>query len=249
MKIGVTLSGGFLKGVAHCGFLSALEYKGLSPSFIAGSSAGAVVGLLYAAGYGPEEILNLSREYSWKKLVKPSLRGAFFSLDGLHSALLDLVGEVDISELKIPFRASVVNLETLKVEFPSRGRAVDIVTASCSIPPLFSPRKVGRNYYFDGGVRNCLPAELPKAYGVSVNICSNVNVLSRKFSPDSLFDVSFRVSLAGVLENQEGRYRYCDIIVNHRLTGNPFDFSSVEDFYRQGYEVTLEVLEREKLWP
>jgi NTE family protein len=51
MKLGLTLSGGFVKGVAHAGLLKALEYKGISPSFIAGASAGALVGALYYAGF------------------------------------------------------------------------------------------------------------------------------------------------------------------------------------------------------
>ena len=243
MKIGVTLSGGFVKGVAHAGFLKALEFKGISPSFVAGSSAGAVVGDLYCAGYSPDEIKEISRSLSWKDIIKPSLRGGFFSLAGLRKKLFDLIGDLNFSELKIPFGLTVVNLKTLKVEFVTEGKVVDYVVASCSIPPFFCAHRVGRNYYMDGGVRNCLPAEMVKTFGCRVNICSNVNVVQHEFDPESLVEVALRTILASVIENQEKRYSYCDILVNHNLEGSMFDFARVDEFFEQGFKNGLSALE------
>jgi NTE family protein len=248
MRVGVTLSGGFVKGIAHGGFLKALEYKGIVPSFVAGSSAGALVGALYCAGYSPDEILSLAKSYSWRKLASLSLKGALFKLDGLYQELVKLLGKVDISELKIPFGLAVVNLKTLKVEFKLRGELPALVVASCSIPPLFSPWEVDGTLYADGGLRNCLPAELTKAHGVEVNVCSNVNVPPQSFNPDSILEVSLRATLAGVLENQEKRLPYCDIIVNHYIPQSPFSFKEIEEIFDRAYRETLRVLEEEK-WP
>ncbi len=243
-KIGVTLSGGFVKGAAHIGFLKALEYKGVSPSFIAGASAGALVGFLYACGFSPEKILEIGKGLSWRKLVRPCFRGGVFRLEGLYSLLRELTGCLDLSELKIPFAVVVVNLKTLKLEVKREGPALDFVVASCSIPPLFAPWKVGGSYYVDGGIRNCLPAEVVKSSGVDVNICSNVNVLPEKYEPQSFTGVLERVSLANVLENQGWRLNYCDIIVNHQTSHSPFDFSSFEKLVDSGFEVTLREIEK-----
>ena len=248
MRIGVTLSGGFVKGAAHIGFLKALEYKGLAPSFVCGSSAGAVVGVLYCAGFSPDKILEIAKNISWRKLASPSFKGGFFKLEGLYRKLKELIGDVDIKELKIPFGLVVVNLKTLRTEFKREGKASELVTASCSIPPLFSPWKVGGNYYIDGGIRNCLPAEMAKAEGVELNICSNVNTCPEEFSPGSLLNTGLRASLAGVIENQERRLPYCDIIVNHRTTENPFDFEAVEEIAETAYSETLKVLEENQKW-
>jgi NTE family protein len=248
MRIGVTLSGGFVKGVAHIGFLKALEYKGLVPSFVCGSSAGAVIGALYCAGYSPDKILEIAKNTSWKKLASPSLKGGLFKLDGLRRELTKLIGEIDLRELRIPFGLVVVNLKTLKAEFKREGSAPDLITASCSIPPLFAPWEVGGKYYVDGGIRNCLPAEMAKAEGVELNICSNANTDLKEFSPKSLINASLRASLAGVIENQERRLHYCDIIVNHQPAENPFDFEAVEEIVESAYRETLKTLEENRLW-
>jgi NTE family protein len=249
MKVGVTLSGGFVKGVAHAGFLKALEFKGVSPSFVAGTSAGALIGALYCAGYSPDEIKEFALSLSWKDIVRPSLRGGFFNLAGLRKKLLDLIGDLSFSELRIPFGLTVVNLKTLKVDFITEGKVVDYVIASCSIPPLFSPHKIENDYYIDGGIRNSMPAEMVKAYGCKINICSNVNIAQRKFNHESLIDVTVRVILASVLENQERRYGYCDMIVNHNIEGSMFDFKKVADFFEQGFKKGLSALESSEVLP
>lgn len=243
-KIGVTLSGGFVKGAAHIGFLKALEYKGLSPSFIAGSSAGALVGFLYAYGLPIEKIVEIGKELSWKKLAKPSFKGGLFKLEGLYSLLIEITGNPDISELKIPFATVVVNLKTLKIEVKKEGPAADLVVASCSVPPLFSPWVVNGNFYIDGGVRNCLPAEVGKSSGVDINVCSNVNTPDKEFNPDSIRNVLERASLANVIENQSWRLNYCDIIVNHYIPYSPFDFSKLEELVETGFKNTLRELEK-----
>jgi len=249
MKVGLTLSGGFVKGVAHAGLLKALEFKGISPSFVAGASTGALIGLLYCAGYTPDEIKEVALSLSWKSIVRPSLKGGLFSLSGLKRKLLDLVGDLSFSELKIPLGVAVVNLRTLKLEFVTEGKVVDYVIASCSIPPLFSPYRMGNDYYIDGGVRSSMPAEMVKAYGCKINICSNVNVVGQKFNGESLVDVTVRTVLAGVLENQERRCGYCDISVNHDLEGSMFDFTKVADFFEQGFRNGLSALESSGVLP
>jgi len=249
MKIGAALSGGFVKGVAHLGFLKALETKGLAPSFVAGSSAGALVGAFYCAGFSVEESLKVAKSLSWKGLARPSFKGGFFKLEGLYKLLKKFFGDKTIEELPIPLAVVVVNLRTLKAEVKREGPLADLVVASCSVPPLFAPWKVGTEYYADGGLRNCLPAEVPKACGVEVNVCCSVNGYTYDFNPDSLAEVAVRSSLATVLENQESRLRYCDIIVNLTLEGSPLDFDMVESFFNQGYEQTLKQIEGKLPWP
>ncbi len=243
MKVSATLSGGFVKGVVHIGFLKALEYKGLPPSFVCGASAGALIGGLYCAGYSPDELLEIAKKYSWYKLASPSLRGALFKLDGLYRALKELLGDKDIEEFKIPFGLTVVNLRTLKCEFKRSGPAAELITASCSIPPLFSPWKVGGEFYIDGGVRNSLPAEMGKAFGVELNVCSRVLFSYKGSSLDSIREITLRTVCASLVETQERRLPYCDIIVNHKFREGFLSFKEIEKTVNFGFNNTLRELE------
>jgi NTE family protein len=243
MKAGVALSGGFVKGLAHAGFLKALESRNVKPSFVAGSSAGALVGFLYCAGYSPEEIKNLARSVTWRKLLKPSFKGGFFSLSGLKKELLELVGDVEFDALPVGMGVAVVNLETLEVEFVTEGKALDWVLASCSIPPVFSPWKTERGYYMDGAVRNSLPVEILERAGCSVKLCSTVNTPLYGRRLDSLIDNLSRLFLAGAVENEEKRRHRCNLLVVHHLEGSMFDLSKVEYYYQKGFENTLKVLD------
>ncbi len=243
MKIGITLTGGFVKGVAHIGFLKALEYKGLSPSFVSGTSAGAIIGALYCAGYSPEELIDIAKTLTWKDIASVSMKGGLFKLSGLRERLLSLLGDITFAELKVPFGLTVVDLKTLKTVYVTDGKLLDFIVASCSIPPLFSPWKINGRFYMDGGIRNCMPAEMAKVTGCDIVICSNVNVPPETINPESILETALGVSLAGVLENQERRIPYCDLLINHKLKGSRFDFSQVELFYEEGFKASLKALE------
>ncbi|SNR88281.1 patatin-like phospholipase family protein [Desulfurobacterium atlanticum] len=247
-KIGVALSGGFLRGIAHAGFLKGLEQKGISPAVISGASAGAIVGALYAHGFSPEKIGQIARELNWKKLATPSFKGGLFKLTKLKTKLEEFIGDVDIKDLKIPFALTVVELKTLKTKFVTEGKASDWIVASCSIPPLFAPWKIDGNYYIDGGIRNSMPAEFPKAAGCDIVIGSSVHFVDTRYDPESLTDVALRVGMAQCIENETYRAPFCDIVVNHYLPGSPFDFNNVENFFKTGYENGIKVAEEVKKW-
>ncbi|OMH40116.1 patatin-like phospholipase family protein [Desulfurobacterium indicum] len=247
-KIGIALSGGFLRGVAHAGFLKGLEQKGICPAAISGASAGSIIGALYAYGYSPDKIIEIARSLNWKQLATPSFKGGLFKLTKLKHKLEEFIGDTDIKEFKIPFALTVVDLKTLKVKFVTEGRASDWIVASCSIPPLFAPWKIDGNYYIDGGIRNAMPAEFPKVFGCDIVIGSSVHFVNPEYNPNSLADVALRSAMAQVLENQQYREHFCDIVVNHFLPGSPFDFKNVENFFKTGYENGLKTAEEIKKW-
>ena len=247
-KIGIALSGGFLRGIAHAGFLKGLEQKGICPAAISGASAGAIIGALYAYGFSPGKIAEIAKELNWRKLATPSFKGGLFKLAKLKDKLEEFIGDIDIKDLKIPFALTVVDLKTLKTKFVTEGRASDWIVASSSIPPLFAPWKINGNYYIDGGIRNAMPAEFPKTAGCDIVIGSSVHFVDTNYDPESLTDVALRVGMAQALENQLYRAPFCDIVVNHYLPGSPFDFNNVESFFKTGYENGLKIAEEVKKW-
>lgn len=173
--INLALSGGGVKGIAHAGVLQFLEEKKITISQIAGTSAGAIVGGLYAYGKSPREILNFFKSvdlFSWKHftLKKPGI------IDGkaFKNYFLNLIEDINIGETKIPIYITATDLVNgrLKV-FETNEKLIDAILSSSSVPGVFAPYKIAGNLYTDGGVLNNFPTDLlpknSKILGVYVN--------------------------------------------------------------------------------
>lgn len=156
-SVGLALSGGAARGLAHIGVLEVLEEHGIRPSCICGASAGSLVGSLYAAGNSPAEILSIFENTSLAKIYRlgiPTL--GLTSLDKLKNVMAEHLPET-FEELSIPLHVSVANLNSGKAELISQGPLVDTIIASSSVPILFSPIKRGDELLVDGGLLNNLP--------------------------------------------------------------------------------------------
>lgn len=171
-RIGIALSGGGALGFAHIGVLQALEEHGIRPDCIAGTSMGSIIGVLYAAGYHPTQIIDIVRDnkfYQVKRLI--TLQSAISTLgmsthDVLHKALLRLIPHDSFDSLRIPFAACVTNLDLVRPEYRDAGtHLADYVVASASIPGVFEAKKIGTTTYVDGGVLDNLPAVYLKNRG------------------------------------------------------------------------------------
>ncbi len=155
--IGVVLSGGGVKGVAHVAFLQRLHQLGIQVSTISGSSAGALVGALYSAGKSPEDIIEFFRrtplfKMSWIATSKPGL----FETEKYMKVIRHHLPKT-FEELNIPLVISAVNLETSKVEYFSSGDLCTPLLASCAVPFLFTPVMINGQWHADGGVMDNFP--------------------------------------------------------------------------------------------
>ena len=104
IKLGLALGGGATRGIAHIGALKAFDENGIKFDFIAGTSAGALVGCMYAGGKTPDEIIQLAKEINVKDIKKSK----FFmpsKTDGLQELVVENLGDIDVKDLKIPFSA------------------------------------------------------------------------------------------------------------------------------------------------
>jgi NTE family protein len=164
MEISVALGGGGIKGIAHIGVLDALEKAGFKICAIAGTSAGGLIGSVYAAGYNPKEILSLIENISPNRLYArhstdgPSLLG----YAGLADTLIEVLGEMQFSELKIPFACTAVDIRTTQEIYLSQGRVLDAVLASIAIPGIFPSKISGEMELVDGGILDPVPVGLAR---------------------------------------------------------------------------------------
>lgn len=161
-SIGLVLSGGGSKGLAHAGVIKFLEEQNIKPSQMAGTSAGSIVGALYAWGKTPEEILEFFKSiylFHWKHLTfkKAGLVDSESFQSYFHSIFKDAV----LSDLKIPLQITATDMIRGKLKiFGPKTKIVDAILASSAFPGILSPYEIDGNIYSDGGILNHFPTDI-----------------------------------------------------------------------------------------
>ncbi|MEM9984903.1 MAG: patatin-like phospholipase family protein [Bacteroidota bacterium] len=246
-KLGITLSGGGIRGMAHIGVLQALEEEGLSPSTVSGASAGALVGALYAAGHQPKDILKVFKESSLTRLFKVGIPGSGLTRnDYLIEVLQELIPEDNFACLQREFHVSVTNMTTGQYEIKSEGELYRILAASASIPILFNGWEVNQELLVDGGVLNNLPVEplLGRCYPI---IGVNVTPIIRKDNLGGLLDVGYRAFDLVMWGSVEPRLKQCDLVLQPQAQRYAlFDVKAIDEIYQLGYETAKAEIPRLK---
>lgn len=192
-RFGLALGGGAARGQAHIGVLKVLEEVGLVPDVIAGTSAGSIVGALYSAGYSWQQIENVTRSVDWGDMVQPVFpRLGLVRADRLEARLGELVGTRNIEDLRIPFRATAVDLISGEEIIFTEGPVATAVRASCSVPGIFEPLQLDGQYLVDGGLLNDVPFDICRQMGAEVILAVDLNTDRIKSKPpENIFNVLF----------------------------------------------------------
>ncbi|MEA3239283.1 MAG: patatin-like phospholipase family protein [Candidatus Bipolaricaulota bacterium] len=174
VKIGLALASGGARGSAHAGVLKVLEAEGISVSAVTGSSIGAMVGGVYAAGVPIERIEQEWLNTNLSKVVRsflPTFPRAGLSSGGeLRKYLRELLGDARIEELQIPFAAIGCDFDTGEAVTLDHGSLVDTIRASASIPGIFHPVRWEGHLLVDGGLVEPLPVQLCRNFDVDIVI-------------------------------------------------------------------------------
>lgn len=195
---GLALSGGAARGIAHAGVLEVLVEAGVAVRALAGTSAGAIVGALFAAGVPPDEIGRLALETRWSDLLRLRLpHVGMVSGEGLKRFFERVIPARTFAGLRLPFAAVATDLATgLRVDCTS-GPLARAVLASCSLPVLLEPVTVGGRLLVDGGVSSQLPVRaVRETLGVTPVIAVDVNVGGlEKPRLESVVDVAVHLAM------------------------------------------------------
>ena len=167
-KFGLALGASGSRGVSHIGFLQALEEEGLKPDYITGASMGSIVGCAYAAGVPIEKMKEAVIKLRLWNLLSPANKGGLFGTKKIRFLLEKYIGDIEFSDLKIPFRCIAVDMVTQKVVEFSEGNALDAIIASSTIPGVFQPMQKGNMRLIDGGVLERVPAMRLKDMGAEL---------------------------------------------------------------------------------
>ncbi len=191
-QVGIAMGGGGSRGFVHLGVYKALLELGIQPEVIAGTSAGAIAGSFLAAGISVDEVHARFRDKGIYKISRIHFPiDGFMVMDGLTKMLEDIKYK-RIEDLPIPFIATVTNLNSGKVEYKAKGPLAEIVTASASIPMLFSPVEIDGKQYVDGGVFDNLPVE-PLQKLCRKTIAVNIMPIPEKDNVHNLIQMARRV--------------------------------------------------------
>lgn len=178
-RVGLALSGGGARGLAHIGVLNVLQQEGIPIDLLAGTSMGGFLGAVYAAGMDPSaikaEALNLSsprRLWSLIDLVPP--RRGLIEGNKVHEYMASLLGDRIFDDLRIPLTVVAADLNTGQQVHLNQGRVVDAVRATIALPGILAPVERNGQLLVDGGILNNLPTDVARDMGADIVVAVNV---------------------------------------------------------------------------
>ena len=246
MNTGLVLSGGGVRGVAHIGVIKALEEHGIFPTHIAGTSAGAIVGALYANGNTWQEILDFFRTVPIFRIDKFAMnKPGFIDTEKLYESFRTLLKDDDFKTLKKPLSITATNILDGTLKIFKEGELIRPILASAAFPGVFTPIKIGGQYYVDGGTLNNFPVDLvvpvcEKIIGVYVNPFEKLNIKDLKYSYNVL-ERAYRIKTA---YDSITKFKDCDILIcpNGLKKIATFSMKDIEAVFELGYEAAMAVL-------
>lgn len=238
-KIGLVLSGGGVRGVAHLGAITFMEELGIEAQVISGTSAGSIVGALYAAGHSIDTILEVFKNtniFSWNNFTawKPGI----IDSDQFQHVLKPHLPEDDFAALKKKLYVTATDvLNGTSVTF-SEGKLIKTILASSAVPVVFSPVEIDGKLYVDGGVVNNFPIE--PLHGrctaiIGINVHPIKSVSAKEIN--STLKIMDRVLRIAIYHQTRQKLPLCNIAISPPELANygTFDRDHFEEIFEIGY--------------
>ncbi len=241
-KVGLALSGGGARGVAHAGAIKAMLEVGLKPDIIAGVSAGAIIAVMYAAGLSPEEMVSIFANARFSDFCEFAVpKDGFFNLGGFRKMLENTIHYANIEDLPMHTVITATDFDNgRRVAFES-GPLAERVCASCSIPVVFKPVIIDGVRYVDGGVLDNMPAWAirPRCkFLVGVNCSPVASVGEMKTNIVSIALHSYELMMKN---NSAADQSLCDMLITtDQIAGyKVFDLQGLQKVFETGYNNTM----------
>lgn len=245
-SIGFALSGGFIKGFAHLGAIQALEEHGIRPDIICGVSAGSIAGAFLADGREPYEVVEIFMRYKFNDLaVWARSTSGLFKLNEFITFLKKNLRAEKIEELSIPLLIEATDFDHGKPVIFHRGKLPERIAASCCMPIVFSPVRIGSTYYVDGGVLNNMPVtpirkNCDKIVGINVS-----PVPSDRLSKMNVVNIALRTYTLMFHSNTLEETKLCDLLLEpqglDRYHNRELEYAG--EIFKKGYNYTKQLLD------
>ena len=214
VKIGLALGGGAARGFAHIGVIKALEAQGIVPDIIVGTSAGAVVGALYASGLSGFELQKIALDMDASQIGDWSLpdRGVFKG-EALQNFVNGAVANRPLEKLPRTFAVVATDLKSGEFVLFRAGNTGMAVRASAAVPGVFQPVSINGREYVDGGLVSPIPIRAARSLGANFVIAVDISVNPRDARTSSTLDVLLQTFT--IMGQSIGRYEKteADIVI------------------------------------
>ncbi|MBD1396278.1 patatin-like phospholipase family protein [Pontibacter sp. JH31] len=242
MQVGLALSGGAARGIAHLGVLKAFDELGIKPSIISGVSSGAIAGVFYAAGYSPDDILKLIKELKIFSIVRLAIgQIGILHLEAVEKLFCKYLGEAaTFEDLQVPVVVSATEMNEGVTAYFSSGDLIKPLLASCAVPILYRPIAYKGMLLNDGGLLNNMPLD-PLEGNCDFKIGVHTNPVNHQARITSLRSMIERTAHLAINNNVMLRMHKCDFFIEppelkyFRL----MSFSKADEMFDIGYRYTL----------
>ncbi|MCX5806912.1 MAG: patatin-like phospholipase family protein [Proteobacteria bacterium] len=242
-KIALVLGGGSAKGFAHVGVIRILEQEKIPIHMIIGTSAGSLIGGMYAAN--PD---SFQLEWTAFKIDKNDILdfSIIYSKLGpvqgvkLESFIEQTVKVKKVEDTKIPFYPIATDLNTGETIILEKGSLAKAIRASSSIPGIFAPVTFGNRMLVDGGVSNNLACDIAKRdKGADIVIAVNLLKDIKDYDIGSVVDIIAQSINIMMHENNKTKLNYADILIEPETKGvSIFDFTQKKRLMEEGMRAT-----------
>lgn len=221
LRIGLALGGGAARGFAHIGVIKALEARGLTPDLLCGTSAGSVVAALYASGMNGIAINKLALtmdQASISDWAMPFRTRGFLQGVALQNYVNTTLNNRPIEKMARPLGIVATDLRTGQPILFQRGNTGVAVRASCSVPSIFEPVKIGGHEYVDGGLVSPVPASFARRMGADFVIAVDISASPESALTQNSFDVLLQTfTIMGQTIKTYELEKYADFVIRPNL--------------------------------
>lgn len=222
VKVGLALGGGAARGFAHVGVIQVLEENGIKPDLVVGTSAGALVGAIYASGKDGKALQKVAEEMDEATITDwtlPFLSRGVLRGDAYERYVGNQVGHKLIEQAVIPLGIVATDLRTGQGVLFRRGDMAIAVRASSAVPGIFQPVKIGAAEYVDGGLVSPVPVRYTRQMGATLVIGVDISSSPEGEASDSSMQVLLKTFTIMGKSINDFELKNADILVRPALVG------------------------------
>lgn len=244
-KIALVLGAGASRGFAHVGVVKVLEMNKVPIHMVVGSSAGSVIGSLYAYGNSGFKLQEIALSIETGDIIDPLIvpTNGFIKGDKLEEFINKALKNTPIDKLKIPFYAVATDIQSGQEVLFSRGNTGTAVRASCAIPGVFRPVKAGGRMYVDGGVVSPVAVDAARKLGADVVIAVDISSALDRTQPEATMETI--VQSVNIMYAKLAATQLCnaDVVIRPKV-GHiaSFDFAKRHEAILEGEKATTEAM-------
>ncbi len=241
-KLGLALSGGATRGLAHIGVLQALEENGIRPDYLSGTSIGAFAAALYAFGVPLREMRTVGQGMTPLRISKLKLsRYGLFSNEELGNLIQSKIGNARIEESPVPLAILATDISTGEKVVLREGEVATAVMASSAMAGIYQPVRINNRMLMDGGIMEDVPVSPLRPMGAGVVVAVNLSAERRYRLPEDIIDILFNAFDIAIDENTKVQVKDADVLIEPCLFNfRRMDVSQIDELIAEGRRAALD---------